>query len=484
MKAAPRMASCACRQHTQGMPYPRRLERVKFGVPLEEVCKRDIPGPLLVMLLKLNKEAPFKRAVFRAPGHQGSMKKLMHFLQQCRLVNIQNYSVNTIASVIKTFLRKIPGGIFGPENEAALFNMINMEDKDEQCSAAHRIIVSLPLYSQHLLVLLFGTFRVIAANSQAANTGMTEEALGVSVAPSFFHTCSQGKTATLEDVERFKHATKATSYFISNFGMRNLFGQENYEYYARLTGRILRLEDEWIYFTYPLEVIGTQDDLDISNRSLDVFTEKTGSLEIIPEYCHLSGEGRLSISLDDHAVPSPMELRSATMNRPKPRNAEIQSYSCLSNVHQRQAERIRARSDWFLHASNSTSLVSVRVKGDNGTPTRRPVSLQAQQSFSPTQTKKSSSSTLSDFTPVKEKPPLPQSPGGTVPFRENTTQNTKEPKENNKERKLVRRSSSKRKDKENGVGEKVAGQGGPALKRPSSRDSAINTTLPSCETDV
>merc|ERR1719319_1843157 len=98
--------------------------------------------------------------------------------------------------------------------------------------------------------------------------------------------------------------------------------------------------------------------------------------------------------------------------------------------------------------------------------------------------KKSSSSTLSDFTPVKEKPPLPQSPGGTVPFRENTTQNTKEPKENNKERKLVRRSSSKRKDKENGVGEKVAGQGGPALKRPSSRDSAINTTLPSCETDV
>lgn len=28
--------------------YPRRLEKVKFGVPLEEVCKNDIPGPLLV----------------------------------------------------------------------------------------------------------------------------------------------------------------------------------------------------------------------------------------------------------------------------------------------------------------------------------------------------------------------------------------------------------------------------------------------------
>lgn len=33
------------------------------------------------MILKLNKEAPYKKDVFRAPGHQASMKKLIHFLQ-------------------------------------------------------------------------------------------------------------------------------------------------------------------------------------------------------------------------------------------------------------------------------------------------------------------------------------------------------------------------------------------------------------------
>lgn len=38
--------------HPSG-PYPRRLEKVKFGVPLEEVCKTDIPGPLLVSILVL-----------------------------------------------------------------------------------------------------------------------------------------------------------------------------------------------------------------------------------------------------------------------------------------------------------------------------------------------------------------------------------------------------------------------------------------------
>ena len=36
---------------------------------------------------------------------------------QGRLVNIHSFSVNTIASVLKKFLRKIPGGIFGPDGE-------------------------------------------------------------------------------------------------------------------------------------------------------------------------------------------------------------------------------------------------------------------------------------------------------------------------------------------------------------------------------
>ena len=50
--------------------------RVKFGVHLDEVCKNDIPAPLLVLILKLNKEAPFKKDVFRAPGYQ--VGKLFH----------------------------------------------------------------------------------------------------------------------------------------------------------------------------------------------------------------------------------------------------------------------------------------------------------------------------------------------------------------------------------------------------------------------
>lgn len=236
-----------------GSPYPHRLEKVKFGVPLDEVCKNDIPGPLLVLILKLNKEAPFRKDVFRAPGHQGAMKKLIHFLHQGRLVNVDNYSVYTIASVLKKFLRKIPGGVFGRDGETELFHAVDIEDELMQQEKIHKLLMSLPGHTQRLLVLLFGTFRVIASNSERAGTGMTSEALGVSVAPSFFQSCvSDGKTARMEDVLRFKVATKIMKQMIEQFAAFDLFGRDNYEYYARVTGRVLRVQDEWICsFRYP-----------------------------------------------------------------------------------------------------------------------------------------------------------------------------------------------------------------------------------------
>ncbi|XP_017843448.2 uncharacterized protein LOC108600406 isoform X2 [Drosophila busckii] len=245
----------SCGHPATAPAYPYRLEKVKFGVPLEEVCKHNnnIPGPLLVLILKLNKESPNRRDVFRAPGHQGAMKKLIHFLQAGRLVNVDNYSVFTIASVLKKFLRKIPNGIFGRSGEMELFAINELQNETEQTERLHRLFASLPKYTQHLLVLLFGTFRVIASNAAHASTGMTSEALGVSVAPSFFQSCvSDGKTARMEDVLKFKVATKIMQHIIDKFATHDIFGRDNYEYYARVTGRILKVQDEWICsFQYP-----------------------------------------------------------------------------------------------------------------------------------------------------------------------------------------------------------------------------------------
>ncbi|XP_052125385.1 rho GTPase-activating protein 20 isoform X3 [Frankliniella occidentalis] len=316
--------------------FPHRLEKVKFGVHLDEVCKNDIPAPLLVLILKLNKEAPFKKDVFRAPGYQGSMKKLSHFLQAGRLVNIDNFSVYTIASVLKKFLRKIPGGIFGRINEQRLFHIITLESMEEQRNEIHRLITSMPVHTQRLLVLLFGTFRVIAANADRAGTGMTSEALGVSVAPSFFQSCvSDGKTAKMEDVLRYKAevnvATRIMKFLIDNFGVSNLFGRENYEFYARITGRILKVEDDWIFsFRYPPDSFVSPMSHQEESQSTPALIHIPGGLDpsvansslgIIPENNLLESYTRLSISLEENG---------------------------LFKVHERQTERMRTRSEWFL----------------------------------------------------------------------------------------------------------------------------------------
>ena len=85
-----------------------------------------------MLILKLNKEGPYKKDVFRAPGHQANMKKLVHFLQHGRLINIEHFSVYTIASVLKKFLRKLPEGIFGREGERKLFRVLDMTSIDEK----------------------------------------------------------------------------------------------------------------------------------------------------------------------------------------------------------------------------------------------------------------------------------------------------------------------------------------------------------------
>ncbi|PAV62956.1 hypothetical protein WR25_03858 [Diploscapter pachys] len=117
---------------------------VKFGVPISEAFAHDIPATLLVLLLKVNKEGPYKKDIWRAPGNQQQVRKLAQIMQHGRLVNIANFSVYTAASVIKKFLSKLPGGIFGHENEQSLFNnAVNNSDIEKQRQVFYRQVPAL-----------------------------------------------------------------------------------------------------------------------------------------------------------------------------------------------------------------------------------------------------------------------------------------------------------------------------------------------------
>ncbi|RWS30956.1 uncharacterized protein B4U80_09792 [Leptotrombidium deliense] len=351
--------------------------RVKFGAPLDQVCciHNEIPGPLLILILKLNKEAPFKKDVFRAPGHQANMKKLIHFLQTGRLVNIDKFSVYTIASVLKKFLRKIPGGIFGAEMESRLFEIIQKDNVEWKREEIHRLIKSLPTVNQQLLVLLFGTFRAIASSSDKACTGMTSEAIGVSVAPSFFQSCvaDGSKIAKMEDVHRFKVATTIMKFLIDNFGVSNLFGRENYEFYARISGRVLKVEENWIFaFKYPPDNLIPPISSSEECQSTPTLCPSTSGVAA----CVISRSGeqgsqashalvdeayaRLSMSLEENVFQPCEESINLDQLKIVNRYAEsTKSLSFLPMVHERQTQRMKTRSEWFLNPSGEAESVSV-----------------------------------------------------------------------------------------------------------------------------
>lgn len=47
-------------------------------------------------------------------------------------------------------------------------------------------------------------------------------------------------------------ATRVMKHLIEEFASSDLFGRDNYEFYARVTGRVLRVQGEWICsFQYP-----------------------------------------------------------------------------------------------------------------------------------------------------------------------------------------------------------------------------------------
>ncbi|XP_037070703.1 uncharacterized protein LOC119091895 isoform X4 [Pollicipes pollicipes] len=459
----------------QAVPYPRQLEKVKFGFPLDQVCKKDIPGPLLVLILKLNKEAPYKKDVFRAPGHQGNMKKLVHFLQNGRLVNLDNFSIYTIASVLKKFLRKIPDGIFGLENEQRLFQIVELDDPEKQRDEVHRLITLLPVHSQRLLVLLFGTFRVIATNAERARTGMTSEALGVSVAPSFFQSCvSDGREARREDVQRFKEevdvAMRIMKFLIDNFGVSNLFGRDNYEYYARITGRILKVEEDWIFsFRYPPDnIISRVRTLDAQRQWIAQEMQQWGirlNLEAMSVQEECQSTPALLHMPDDPASaagdggPSGGAVPENSLRQSCTRLSVSLEENGLFKVHERQTARMRTRSEWFL----TPLKLSLRA-GSGGVAAADSGVLRGERRAN---------------LAARAAPPSTGG-GGSAADREKRLVRRSSSKD--KERRLVRRSSSKdkesrlvrrssSKDKENGaqLRQALAGGGEPAAAEEAAR---------------
>ena len=153
---------------------------------------------------------------------------------------------------------------------------------------------------------------MVADSADSYNTKMSPNAIAISVAPSLFHSCiHEGAKvlplsllfilfklqAKLEDVQRFKLASQVVQFIITSFGHTALFPRECYEFYARITGRTLRIDENYQFtFQYPSSefFISGQE---IHSPSLLVASAVTISSPSLVSFTHLSLFGARSTIL-------------------------------------------------------------------------------------------------------------------------------------------------------------------------------------------
>lgn len=76
-------------------------------------------------------------------------------------------------------------------------------------------------------------------------------------------------------------ATRIIKFLVDNFGASNLFGRVNYEFYARITGRVLKVEEDWIFsFRYPPDTLVPREYNRLLNISLITYLKSQIILNI------------------------------------------------------------------------------------------------------------------------------------------------------------------------------------------------------------
>ncbi|KAG8519025.1 Rho GTPase-activating protein 20, partial [Galemys pyrenaicus] len=160
-------------------PMPGQL----FGVSLPNICENDnLPKPVLDMLFFLNQKGPLTKGIFRQSANVKSCRELKERLNSGVEVHLDCESIFVIASVLKDFLRNIPGSIFSSDLYDHWVCVMDQGNDEEKINTIQRLLDQLPRANVVLLRYLFGVLHNIEQHSSANQ--MTAFNLAVCIAPS------------------------------------------------------------------------------------------------------------------------------------------------------------------------------------------------------------------------------------------------------------------------------------------------------------
>ncbi|XP_032328314.1 LOW QUALITY PROTEIN: rho GTPase-activating protein 20 [Camelus ferus] len=154
-----------------------------FGVSLPEICENDnLPKPILDMLFFLNKKGPLTRGIFRQSANMKSCRELREKLNSGVEVYLDYESAFVIASVLKDFLRHIPGSLLSSDLYNHWVCVMDKGSDEEKINAVQRLLDRLPGANVVLLKYLFGLLHKI--EKHASSNQMNSFNLAVCIAPS------------------------------------------------------------------------------------------------------------------------------------------------------------------------------------------------------------------------------------------------------------------------------------------------------------
>ncbi|KAK7108662.1 uncharacterized protein [Littorina saxatilis] len=396
-----------------------RSFKLKFGVPINSALKHGLlPAPLVDILVYIAKEGVATADVFRRPGNPNDIRRIVKRLSEGKQVIYTNYSFYTLASVVKKFLLKTPGGVLTEDGEEVLLHVLTLGHRMDQCQAVNTFIESLPVAHQQLLALLFGTwFRIV---TYAEINFMSVEALSRSVAGSMFHTCA-------EDPAKVEKASRILQLLIDNFGVAAMFGRQNIQFFAETTHTGIHIREFIRYqYQYPSEdtiprsyalrwfaailhlegkkwgfdpirdavspdlIEMTRMEGDSDREACGMYSDEGGVGGDSPELSPLAGLRRSLPQSDggNNGDVSQLTINTSTLSAPevslmpspevskRPKSLEdnlnemktyyqSRSLSRFNSVKRKQLERLRQRSDWFL----SPTAAAARNNGSNGAAT-------------------------------------------------------------------------------------------------------------------
>ena len=118
-----------------------------------------------------------KEGIFRVPGSSVEIDKIVKDVDSGIVVNLKTYSCNTVASLLKKYIRELPDPLLTYEGYNDWTKLSSMENTEQAREFMKKLFIALPPCNRSLFISLLSLLRKISEPPNIETSRMTESNL-------------------------------------------------------------------------------------------------------------------------------------------------------------------------------------------------------------------------------------------------------------------------------------------------------------------